>query len=110
MDNYGESIYDKNNNLIGYKTNNDEFVTISTYYNENNLLCNKVSVKDFDESSLSFNGNYLISWIDTKIENGFVREYNKNKYYYDKDNNLINFETIKKCLPFPLSKKDTTLN
>ena len=73
MDNYGEPIYDKKNNLIGYKLEGDRYATITTYYNENNLLCNKVEIKDFDLTDLSFKSNTLISWIDIKTENGFIR-------------------------------------
>jgi hypothetical protein len=67
MNNYGDPVYDKNNILIGYKTNNinfglqQEYFTISTFYNENNLLSNKVSVREFDENSLSFKKDILIS-------------------------------------------------
>lgn len=42
MDNYGDPVYNKSNNLIGYKLNESEYVSIKTFYNENNLLCNKV--------------------------------------------------------------------
>ncbi len=48
MNNYGDSILDKNNNLIGYKLNNGDYATVTTYFNENNLLCNKISIKEFD--------------------------------------------------------------
>lgn len=33
MDNYGEPIYNKNNNLIGYKINNTEYASVSTSLN-----------------------------------------------------------------------------
>ena len=42
MDNYGDKILDKNQNLIGYRLDQSNYVTVETYYNENNLLCNKV--------------------------------------------------------------------
>jgi hypothetical protein len=45
MDNYGKPVLDKNNNLIGYKLKEGKYVSIETYYNENNLLCNKVSIR-----------------------------------------------------------------
>jgi len=61
MDKYGEPVLDNNNNLIGYKLNNDDYITISTYYNDNNLLCNKVTIKEFDLNTLAFKENYLIS-------------------------------------------------
>jgi hypothetical protein len=54
MDNYGDSVLDKNNNLIGYKLFNNQYVSIKTYYNNENVLCNKVSVRDLDENNLSF--------------------------------------------------------
>lgn len=49
MNNYGEPVLDKNSNLIGYFINETlEYATIKTYYNENNLLCNKVEIKNFN--------------------------------------------------------------
>jgi hypothetical protein len=54
MDNYGEPILDKKNILIGYKLNEFEYASINTYYNDNNLLCNEVSIREFDEINLSF--------------------------------------------------------
>jgi len=42
MGDYGDPILDKNKNLIGYRINNDEYASVNTYYNENNLLCNKI--------------------------------------------------------------------
>jgi len=57
MDNYGAvnpPLFDKKNNLIGYKINDIECVSIETYYNNENLLCNKVSIKEFDSINQSF--------------------------------------------------------
>lgn len=67
-------------------------------------------IKDFDVNNLTFIGDTLISWIDTRTEFGFVREFNHNKYYYDNKNNLINVEKKFNYLPFPLNKKDTELD
>jgi hypothetical protein len=53
MDNYGDPVYDKNKNLIGYKINGFEYASVETYYNDDNLLCNKISIKEFDETNLS---------------------------------------------------------
>jgi hypothetical protein len=110
MDNYGDPILDKKNNLIGYKINDSEHASISTYYNEDNLLCNKISIRDFDDYNLSFIGDDLISWVDVKTESGFIRELDKKKYYYDKKNNLFNVESIYSCLSFPQYKKDVNLD
>lgn len=106
MDNYGESIFDKNNNLIGYKLNENEFVSIITYYNDENLLCNKVSIKEFDEINLSFKNELINSWVDIRTDLGFTREFNKKKYYYNKNNDLINVEITFSYPQFPLHKKD----
>jgi len=106
MDNYGDPITDKNNNLIGYSLSENKKATIETYYNVNNLLCNKVLIKDFDENSLSFKGDIITYWIDTKTEFGFIREYNKKKYYYDNLNNLFNVEISYTCSQFPSYKKN----
>jgi hypothetical protein len=54
MDNYGESVFDKNKVLIGYKINDTDYASVYTYYNSDNLLCNRVSLKEFDKDNLSF--------------------------------------------------------
>jgi hypothetical protein len=61
MDNYGDPLYNKNKNLIGYKLSDNKYASIKTYYNDDNLLCNKVEIKDFDLNELSFTGETLIS-------------------------------------------------
>jgi len=33
MDNYGDQILDKNNNLIGYKLDFNKYATVETFYN-----------------------------------------------------------------------------
>lgn len=59
MNDYGDPIYDKSNNLIGYKLNETEFATITSYYNKDNLLCNKVSIRDFSDLNIdNLNLNY----------------------------------------------------
>jgi hypothetical protein len=37
MDNYGEKVLDKNNNLIGYKLNDSEYATLLTFIMKINL-------------------------------------------------------------------------
>lgn len=105
MNNYGDSILDKNNNLIGYKLNDRECASIESYFNDENLLCNKVSIREFDWNKLSFKDYIWREWIDIRTERGFVRELNKYKYFYDLNNNLINVEKIYKYSSFPLVKK-----
>jgi len=61
MDNYGDPVLDKNKNLIGYKINDNECVSIITYFNENNQLCNKVSIQEFDKLNLSFKNEIINS-------------------------------------------------
>jgi hypothetical protein len=61
MGNYGESVLDGNNNLIGYKINDNEYATVNTYYDNKNLFCNKVSIQDFDKAKLHFQGNVMTS-------------------------------------------------
>lgn len=100
----------KKNNLIAYKINEYEFATVETYYNENNLFCNKLIIKEFDRENLSFVGEVLITWTDTKTEFGFIRELDFSKYYYDNQNNLINVEISYNQPKFPLYKLDTSLN
>lgn len=107
MDNYGDKIFNKNNNLIGYKLNHNSYATVETYYNENNLLCNKISIKEFDLINLSFRDESFISWVDIRTDFGFIREFNNKKYYYSHDNILINVEKKFKFLSLPASKKNT---
>jgi hypothetical protein len=101
MDNYGDPIYDIKNNLIGYKLNESDYASIKIFYNENNLLCNEVSIQEFDENNLSFRKNSETTWVDIKTEFGFIREYNTFKYYYDKNNNIFNVETTYTYPQFP---------
>lgn len=112
MDNYGIPVLEKSNSLIDYKINEFEYISLITYYNENNLLCNKVSIKIFNPDNLSFEGEAITTWIDTRTNFGFIRdrELNKNKYYYDKDNCLINVEINYNQPKFPVFKYDSSLN
>jgi hypothetical protein len=111
MDNYGEPQYDFNRNLIGYLIHDTlEYCTIETYYNDNNLLCNKVLVKEFDWVNYKFKGDTLVTWTDVRTDQGFTREYNNKRYYYDNSNNLINFETTLNSITFPTENKDKNLN
>ena len=74
MDNYGEPQYDFNRNLIGYLIYDTlEYCTVETFYNDSNLLSNKVSIKEFDFVKYKFKGDVLVSWVDIKIESGFIR-------------------------------------
>ena len=79
MGNYGNPIYDKYKNLIGYKIAENKYASVETYYNNENLLSNKASIRDFDEDRLSFKDYVSKEWIDTKVEGGFVREFNKKR-------------------------------
>jgi len=108
MDNYGDQVLDKNNDLIGYKLQNNSYISVKTYYNNENLLCNKVSIRDFDVNTLTFKPYILREWIDTKNESGFIREFNNKKYFYNNSNELINVESTYSYPSFPLIK--TTLH
>lgn len=111
MDNYGKPLLDINNNLIGYLNPDTlECVSVKIFYNENNLLSNKVEVREYDFNELSFKNDVLVSWIDTRTDNGFIREYNNKRYYYNKNNKLINFESTFNCTSFPKENKDINLN
>jgi len=110
MDSYGDPIFDKKNNLIGYKLNNSEAALVETFYNDNNLLCNKISIKEFDKESLTLNGETLNTWTDTKTNFGFTRELDNKKYFYDLGNNLINVEKSFNCSQFPTLKTELNLN
>jgi len=110
MNKYGIPIYIKNNNLIAYRINEFEYAEIETYYNENNLLSNKILIKDFNLDTLSFEGEALTSWTDTKLGLGFIRELNNSLYFYDQYNNLINIKIKYNQPNFPVYKPDTNLN
>jgi len=60
-------------------------------------------------NTLDFKPYILREWVDIKTETGFTREFNKNKYYYDTKNNLINVESIYSYPSFPLIKKTLKL-
>lgn len=106
MDNYGDPVYNKTQNLIGYKlNNNNKYVSINSYFNNENLFCNKVSIRDLDVNTLSFKPYILREWVDIKNIKGFVREYKNKKYFYDNNNNLINAEATYSYPSFPLVQK-----
>lgn len=109
MDKYGHPILDKNNNLLGYQLDENKFISVETSYNKDNLLCNKVSIRYFQELERPLQGDALINWVDVRTEFGFTREFNKIKYFYD-NNNIINVESRYSCSPFPLHKKDAKLD
>jgi V8-like Glu-specific endopeptidase len=54
MNNYGDPVYNKNKNLIGYLLYNNKYASMITYYNKDNLLCNKIFIREFDKSNLTF--------------------------------------------------------
>ena len=110
MFNYGKLILDKDNKWLGYKLKDREFVSVITYFNKDNLLCCNVSVKDIAEINKPVKYSNLISWLDTKTDSGFIREFNRRKYYYDKNNNLINVEVMFNYSSFPIEKKDVKLD
>lgn len=108
MDSYGEPIYDtvnQTNKSLKYKINDNEFASVVTYFNKDNLLCNNVTIRDLSEINKPVWNFNLITWLDIKTEFGFIREFNKNKYYYDNNNNLINVETPYNYSSFPPQKK-----
>ena len=112
MNNYGEPILNKKNNLIGYKLNGSEYATVNTYYNDENLLCNKISIQEFDDVSqtlVSLKNNEMITWIDIKKEFGFVRELDNVRYFYDKNNILFNVEIRYNQPKFPVYKQDSKI-
>ena len=106
MDNYGDPILDKFNNLIGYKITDSDYASVKVFYNDDNLLCKEISIQEFDSINLSFSKDISITWVDVKTDFGFIREYNNFKYYYDKNNNLFNVETGYSFSQFPTYKKD----
>ena len=68
-------------------------------------MCNKVLIREYDPINLDFKFYILNYWTDIKLDSGFVREYKKNKYYYDKNNNIINVESVFTYPSFPAFKK-----
>jgi hypothetical protein len=109
MGNYGEKIFNKNKILIGYRINKYESASIETFFNSEYLLCNKILIKDFDEVKLSFKGEALITWVDTRTSTGFTRELGTTKYIYDKNNKIINLEIKYNQPKFPIYKLDASL-
>ena len=110
MDNYGDPVFNKDKDLIGYQIGEIGFASVFTYKNIDNLICNKVLIRDFDKINLLFKDEVIDSWTDIKTESGFVREYKRSKYFYDNNNNLIHSE-IKFSFPkFPILKKENHPN
>ena len=68
-------------------------------------MCCNVTVKDIKELNKPVKDSHLISWLDIKTEFGFIREFNRRKYYYDKFNNLTNVEVNFNFFFFPYRKK-----
>ncbi len=106
MDRYGDPIFKAENKLIGYKINKSECASLKTYYNDENKICNEIFIKEFNESNLTFKKDVIISWIDTKSDNGFIREFDGVKYFYDNNDNIYNVEKIFKYKDFPISTID----
>lgn len=52
----------------------------------------------------------MTTWIDTKTDIGFTREFDKTKYYYNKNNVLFNCETSYNQPKFLTYKQETSLN
>ena len=79
--NYGEPLLDDQNNLIGYKLNSTEYAKVNKYYNKNNIICNEVSIRDFNPVTKEFGDEALISWTDTEVLDGFIREFEGIRYF-----------------------------
>ena len=98
---YGEPLLDNYKNIIGYKINSTDCAKVHKFYDKNNNNCNEISIREFNPETNTFEDETFISWIDTETENGFIREFEDIKYFYNKENQIYNVEKIFECLPFP---------
>ena len=101
---YGNPVLgDKNKeNLINL--NDQEYAIVETTLNDSNFIINKVIIWDKHEK-LYTKETSLKCFQDTKTENGFIREFNSVKYFYDLDNKIYNVEKEFICQPFPIYGK-----
>ncbi len=111
MDNYGKEIRD-NNKLIGYKLSDNEGAVVQRMTGENGLSVNLVTVKEImnDKFNLDDRDLNIIKWTDTQTEDGFIRDINKIKIYFNKENNIYKIEGEYNYPDFPISKIDMEYN
>jgi hypothetical protein len=85
-DNYGTEIIE-DNKVIGYKRSSSEGLILNRKEGVNGLSMNFVTVKEIINGKLEDNctedNSNLIKWTDYKTDNGFIREINKIKLYFD---------------------------
>jgi len=111
MDNYGKEIR-VNNKLIGYKLSDNKGAVVHKMKGANGLSVNLVTVKEiindkFNLENMDFN---IIKWSDTQTEDGFIRDFNKIKIYFNKLNNISKIEGEYSFPDFPITNIDMEYN
>ena len=110
MDKYGEEIIE-NNTIIGYKINKNEGVSVKRFINKLGQECNEVTIKELiDGKFKKSNINELIKWCDIKIDEGFIREIDELKFYFNKKGDSIKMEGSYKYPMFPVNDIEYTYN
>lgn len=111
MDNYGQEIR-VNNKLIGYKLSDNEGAVVQRIKGANGLSVNLVTVKEIinDKFNLENMDLNIIKWTDTQTDDGFIRDINKIKIYFNKLNNISKIEGEYTFPDFPITDQDYYYN
>jgi len=111
MDNYGKEIR-VNNKLIGYKLSDNEGAVVHKIKGENGFTVNLVTVKEIinDKFNLENMDLNIIKWTDTQTDDGFIREINKIKIYFNKLNNIYKIEGEYTFPDFPVTDMEFYYN
>jgi DNA polymerase type B, organellar and viral len=106
MDKYGTEII-VDNKVIGYKLSSSEGLIVTRNEGVNGLSINFVMVKEIINGKLEDNctndKSNLVKWTDTKTDNGFIREFNKMKLYFDLEGCMYKTEGEYYFPYFPIS-------
>jgi hypothetical protein len=102
MDNYGEEVIE-NNQVIGFKINDFEGVIVNKYTNTNGEDFNLVYVTDVKDGCLlrREDESYILKWKDIKYENGFIREINNFRIFFNESGNILKIEGLYNFPDFP---------
>lgn len=102
MDNYGDKVIE-NNIIIGYKINEFEGVIVNKYTNTNGEDFNFVYVTDVKDGRLIRRDekSYILKWKDIKDGEGFIREIQNFRIYFNKNGDILKIECKYNFPDFP---------
>lgn len=108
MNKYGTEILE-NGQVIGYKLLEDEGVVVNRVVDSQGVESNLVTVKEIINGKLNVDGE-LIKWKDTKTFDGFVRDMDNLKIYFNEDGGVIKTEGEYNFPNFPVTNIDFKSN